>query len=226
MLRRVARRVPLRRARYGGVVARAGGHAAARRNERLVQTECSWLNRSRELWHDGAMTSETAPAGTPPTRPPEGAELATPVTRGQIARVGLILLVTFLVGALLLRLQADRIRELDLPLPAGWVAVSADTVLAGISPQSAVRAARSADAPVGATPRVRLITLSSGGTDAPNLKGTFWLIVTDDIRPSMEIPAGDAMDVIRAYVLIDQAGRVALAVERGFADTDPTLPPD
>lgn len=172
------------------------------------------------------MTSETAPAGTPPTRPPEGAELATPVTRGQIARVGLILLVTFLVGALLLRLQADRIRELDLPLPAGWVAVSADTVLAGISPQSAVRAARSAEAPVGATPRVRLITLMSGGTDAPNLKGTFWLIVTDDIRPSMEIPAGDAMDVIRAYVLIDQAGRVALAVERGFADTDPTLPPD
>jgi hypothetical protein len=160
------------------------------------------------------MTSETAPAGTPPTRPPEGAELATPVTRGQIARVGLILLVTFLVGALLLRLQADRIRELDLPLPAG------------ISPQSAVRAARSADAPVGATPRVRLITLSSGGTDAPNLKGTFWLIVTDDIRPSMEIPAGDAMDVIRAYVLVDQAGRVALAVERGFANTDPTMPPD
>ena len=106
------------------------------------------------------------------------------------------------------------------------MAVSSDTVLAGISPQSAVRAARSADAPVGATPRVRLITLSSGGTDAPNLKGTFWLIVTDDIRPSMEIPAGDAMDVIRAYVLIDQAGRVALAVERGFADTDPTLPPD
>lgn len=172
------------------------------------------------------MTSETAPAGTPPTRPPEGAELATPVTRGQIARVGLILLVTFLVGALLLRLQADRIRELDLPLPAGWAAVSADTVLAGISPQSAVRAARSADAPVGATPRVRLITLLSGGTDAPNLKGTFWLIVTDDIRPSMEIPAGDAMDVIRAYVLIDQAGRVALAVERGFANTDPTMPPD
>lgn len=172
------------------------------------------------------MTSETAPEGTPPTRPPEGAELATPVTRGQIARVGLILVVTFLVGALLLRLQADRIRELDLPLPAGWAAVSADTVLAGISPQSAVRAARSADAPVGATPRVRLITLISGGTDAPDLKGTFWLIVTDDIRPSMEIPAGDAMDVIRAYVLIDQAGRVALAVERGFADTDPTLPPD
>jgi hypothetical protein len=34
------------------------------------------------------------------------------------------------------------------------------------------------------------------------------------------------MDVIRAYVLIDQTGRVALAVERGFADTDPTLPPD
>ena len=172
------------------------------------------------------MTSETAPEGTPPTRPPEGAELATPVTRGQIARVGLILVITFLVGALLLRLQADRIRELDLPLPAGWAAVSADTVLAGISPQSAVRAARSADAPVGATPRVRLITLISGGTDAPDLKGTFWLIVTDDIRPSMEIPVGDAMDVIRAYVLIDQAGRVALAVERGFADTDPTLPPD
>jgi hypothetical protein len=73
---------------------------------------------------------------------------------------------------------------------------------------------------------VRLITLSSGGIDAPNLKGTFWLIVTDDIRPSMEIPAGDAMDVIRAYVLIDQTGRVALAVERGFSDTDPTLPPD
>lgn len=172
------------------------------------------------------MTSETAPAGTPPTRPPEGAVLAAPVTRGQIARVGLLLVVTFLVGALLLRMQADRIRPLDLPLPAGWAAVSADTVLAGISPQSAVRAARSADAPVGATPRVRLITLSSGGTDAPDLKGTFWLIVTDDVRPSMEIPAADAMDVIRAYVLIDQAGRVALAVERGFADTDPTLPPD
>jgi hypothetical protein len=172
------------------------------------------------------MTSETAPAGTPPTRPPEGAVLAAPVTRGQIARVGLLLFVTFLVGALLLRTQADRIRALDLPLPAGWEAVSADTVLAGISPQSAVRAARSADAPVGATPHVRLITLSSGGTDAPDLKGTFWLIVTDDVRPSMEIPAGDAMDVIRAYVLIDQSGNVALAVERGFADTDPTLPPD
>ena len=172
------------------------------------------------------MTSETAPAGTPPTRPPEGAVLAAPVTRGQIARVGLLLFATFLVGALLLRTQADQIRALDLPLPAGWKAVSADTVLAGISPQSAVRAARSADAPVGATPRVRLITLSSGGTDAPGLTGTFWLIVTDDVRPSMEIPAGDAMDVIRAYVLIDQTGRVALAVERGFADTDPTLPPD
>lgn len=172
------------------------------------------------------MTSETAPAGTPPTRPPEGAVLAAPVTRGQIARVGLLLFVTFLFGALLLRTQADRIRALDLPLPAGWEAVSADTVLAGISPQSAVRAARSADAPVGATPRVRLIALSSGGTDAPDLKGTFWLIVTDDVRPSMEIPAGDAMDVIRAYVLIDQSGNVALAVERGFADTDPTLPPD
>ena len=126
------------------------------------------------------MTSETAPAGTPPTRPPEGAVLAAPVTRGQIARVGLLLFVTFLVGALLLRTQADRIRPLDLPLPAGWSAVSADTVLAGISPQSAVRAARSADAPVGATPLVRLITLSSGGTDSPDLKGTFWLIVTDD----------------------------------------------
>ena len=186
----------------------------------------SWLNRSRELWHDGGMTSETAPAGTPPTRPPEGAVLAAPVTRGQIARVGLLLFTTFLVGALLLRTQADRIRALDLPLPAGWEAVSADTVLAGISPQSAVRAARSANAPVGATPRVRLITLLSVGSDAPNLTGTFWLIVTDDVRPSMEIPAGDALDVIRAYVLVDQAGRVALAVERGFADTDPTLPPD
>jgi hypothetical protein len=152
--------------------------------------------------------------------------LATPVTRGQIARVGLLLFATFLVGALLLRTQADRIRALDLPLPAGWEAVSADTILAGISPQSAVRAARLADAPVGATPRVRLITLSSGGTDAPGLSGTFWLIVTDDIRPSMEIPAGDATDVIRAYVLIDQRGGLALAVERGFAATDPTLPPD
>ena len=172
------------------------------------------------------MTSETAPVGTPPTRPPEGAVLAAPVTRVQIARVGLLLFATFLVGALLLRTQADRIRALDLPLPAGWEAVSADTVLAGISPQSAVRAARSANAPVGATPRVRLITLSRGGSDAPNLTGTFWLIVTDDVRPSMEIPAGDALDVIRAYVLVDQAGRVALAVERGFADTDPTLPPD
>ena len=172
------------------------------------------------------MKSESAPAGTPPTRPPEGAVLATPVTRGQIARVGLLLFATFMVGALLLRTQADRIRALDLPLPAGWEAVSADTILAGISPQSAVRAARLADAPVGATPRVRLITLSSGGTDAPGLSGTFWLIVTDDIRPSMEIPAGDATDVIRAYVLIDQRGGLALAVERGFAATDPTLPPD
>jgi len=172
------------------------------------------------------MTSESAPAGTPPTRPPEGAVLVTPVTRGQIARVGLLLFATFLVGALLLRTQADRIRALDLPLPAGWEAVSADTILAGISPQSAVRAARLADAPVGATPRVRLITLGSGGTDAPGLSGTFWLIVTDDIRPSMEIPAGDATDVIRAYVLIDQRGGLALAVERGFAATDPTLPPD
>jgi hypothetical protein len=42
----------------------------------------------------------------------------------------------------------------------------------------------------------------------------------------MEIPAGDATDVIRAYVLIDQRGGLALAVERGFAATDPTLPPD
>ena len=138
----------------------------------------------------------------------------------------MLLFATFLIGALLLRTQADRIRALDLPLPTGWEAVSADTVLAGISPQSAVRAARSANAPVGATPRVRLITLFNGGTDAPNLTGTFWLIVTDDVRPSMEIPAGDAMDVIRAYVLIDQTGRVALSVERGFSDTDPTLPPD
>ena len=172
------------------------------------------------------MTSETSPAGTPSPRPPEGAVLAAPVTRGQIARVGLLLFATFLIGALLLRTQADRIRALDLPLPAGWEAVSADTVLAGISPQSAVRAARSADAPVGATPRVRLITLTNAGSDAPGLTGTFWLIVTDDVRPSMEIPAGDAMDVIRAYVLVDQAGGVALAVERGFSTTDPTLPPD
>jgi len=172
------------------------------------------------------MTSETAPAGTPPTRPPEGVVLAAPVTRGQIARVGLLLFVAFLGGALLLRSQADRIRALDLPLPVGWAAVSADTVLAGISPQSAVRAARSAEAPVGATPRVRLITLNSGGSDAPALKGTFWLIVTDDVRPTMQIPAGDALDVIRAYVLVDQKGQVALAVERGFAKADPTLPPD
>jgi hypothetical protein len=42
----------------------------------------------------------------------------------------------------------------------------------------------------------------------------------------MQIPAGDALDVIRAYVLVDQSGHVALAVERGFANTDPTLPPE
>jgi len=152
--------------------------------------------------------------------------MATPVSRGQIVRVALLLATAFIVGALLLRAQADRIRPLDLPLPAGWVAVTADTVLAGISPQSAVRAARSADAPVGATPRVRLITLTSAGSDAAELSGVYWLIVTDDVRPTMEIPAGDSLDVIRAYVLVDQRGGVALATERGFSTADPTLPPD
>ena len=165
----------------------------------------------------------TQSAATPP---PAGVEIATPVSRGQIVRVALLLTTAFIVGALLLRAQADRIRPLDLPLPAGWVAVTADTVLAGISPQSAVRAARSADAPIGATPRVRLITLTSAGADAAALSGVYWLIVTDDVRPPMEIPAGDALDVIRAYVLVDQGGAVVLAVERGFSTADPTLPPD
>jgi hypothetical protein len=153
-------------------------------------------------------------------------EIATPVSRGQIVRVALLLATAFIVGALLLRAQADRIRPLDLPLPAGWEAVTADTVLAGISPQSAVRAARSADAPIGATPRVRLITLTSAGSDAAALSGVYWLIVTDDVRPTMEIPVGDSLDVIRAYVLVDQRGVIALAVERGFSTADPTLPPD
>ena len=148
------------------------------------------------------------------------------MSRGQIVRVALLLATAFIVGALLLRAQADRIRPLDLPLPAGWVAVTADTVLAGISPQSAVRAARSADAPIGATPRVRLITLTSAGSDAAALSGVYWLIVTDNVRPTMEIPVGDSLDVIRAYVLVDQRGVVALAVERGFSTADPTLPPD
>ena len=165
----------------------------------------------------------TQSAATPP---PAGVEIATPVSRGQIVRVALLLTTAFIVGALLLRAQADRIRPLDLPLPAGWVAVTADTVLAGISPQSAVRAARSADAPIGATPRVRLITLTSAGSDAAALSGVYWLIVTDDVRPTMEIPVGDSLDVIRAYVLVDQRGGVALAVERGFSTADPTLPPD
>ncbi|MEY4045591.1 MAG: hypothetical protein RIR19_60 [Chloroflexota bacterium] len=160
------------------------------------------------------------------TKRPRGVEIAAPVTRGQVLRVAALLATTFLVGALLLRLQADRVRPLDLPLPAGWSATSADTILAGISPQSAVRAARAADAPVGATPRVRLIQLESAGDDAFGLVGVFWLIVTDDVRPKMVIPAGDALDVIRAYVLVDQTGDVALAVERGFASSDPTLPPD
>lgn len=159
-------------------------------------------------------------------KPPRGVQLATPVTRTQVVRVAALLAATFLAGAFLLRLQADRVRPLDLPLPSGWAATSADTILAGISPQSAVRAARAADAPVGATPHVRLIQLESAGDDAFGLVGTFWLIVTDDVRPKMEIPAGDALDVIRAYVLVDQQGAVALAVERGFASTDPTLPPD
>ncbi len=158
--------------------------------------------------------------------PPLGVELAAPVRRAQVLRVALILTLTFLAGALLLRAQADRIRPLDLPLPSGWEAVSADTVLAGISPQSAVRAARTANAPVGASPRVRLIRLTSAGSDAAALHGVYWLIVTDDVRPSMEIPAGDALDVIRAYVLIDQRGVLVLATERGFSDADPTLPPD
>ena len=73
---------------------------------------------------------------------------------------------------------------------------------------------------------VRLIQLESAGDDAFGLVGVFWLIVTDDVRPKMQIPAGDALDVIRAYVLVDQSGDVALAVERGFALSDPTLPPD
>ena len=173
------------------------------------------------------MSQNESPATQPPaTPPPAGVEIATPVSRGQIVRVALLLATAFIVGALLLRAQADRIRPLDLPLPAGWVAVTADTVLAGISPQSAVRAARSADAPIGATPRVRLITLTSAGSDAAALSGVYWLIVTDDVRPTMEIPVGDSLDVIRAYVLVDQRGGVALAVERGFSTADPTLPPD
>ena len=89
-----------------------------------------------------------------------------------------------------------------------------------------MRAARSADAPIGATPRVRLIKLTSAGADAAALSGVYWLIVTDDVRPTMEIPAGDSLDVIRAYVLVDQGGAVVLAVERGFSSADPTLPPD
>jgi hypothetical protein len=173
------------------------------------------------------MSQNESPATQPPaTPPPTGVEIATPVSRGQIVRVALLLATAFIVGALLLRAQADRIRPLDLPLPAGWVAVTADTVLAGISPQSAVRAARSADAPIGATPRVRLITLTSAGSDAAALSGVYWLIVTDDVRPTMEIPVGDSLDVIRAYVLVDQRGVIALAVERGFSTADPTLPPD
>ena len=173
------------------------------------------------------MSQNESPATQPPaTPPPAGVEIATPVSRGQIVRVALLLATAFIVGALLLRAQADRIRPLDLPLPAGWVAVTADTVLAGISPQSAVRAARSADAPIGATPRVRLITLTSAGSDAAALSGVYWLIVTDDVRPTMEIPVGDSLDVIRAYVLVDQRGVIALAVERGFSTADPTLPPD
>jgi ankyrin repeat protein len=148
------------------------------------------------------------------------------VQKGLNECVALLLAIAFIVGALLLRAQADRIRPLDLPLPAGWVAVTADTVLAGISPQSAVRAARSAEAPIGATPRVRLIKLTSAGSDAAALSGVYWLIVTDDVRPTMEIPVGDSLDVIRAYVLVDQGGAVVLAVERGFSTADPTLPPD
>ena len=73
---------------------------------------------------------------------------------------------------------------------------------------------------------MRLIRLSSAGSDAAGLSGIYWLIVTDDVRPTMAVPAGDSLDVIRAYVLVDQAGRVALAVERGFSATSPTLPPD
>ena len=165
----------------------------------------------------------TQSAATPP---PAGVEIATPVSREQIVRVALLLATAFIVGALLLRAQADRIRPLDLPLPAGWEAVTADTVLAGISPQSAVRAARSADAPIGATPRVRLIKLTSAGADAAALSGVYWLVVTDNVRPTMEIPADDSLDVIRAYVLVDQDGLVVLAVERGFSSADPTLPPD
>lgn len=173
------------------------------------------------------MSQNESPATQPPaTPPPAGVEIATPVSRGQIVRVALLLATAFIVGALLLRAQADRIRPLDLPLPAGWEAVTADTVLAGISPQSAVRAARSADAPIGATPRVRLITLTSAGSDAAALSGVYWLILTDDVRPTMEIPVGDSLDVIRAYVLVDQRGVVVLAVERGFSAADPTLPPD
>ena len=173
------------------------------------------------------MSQNESPATQPSaTPPPAGVEIATPVSRGQIVRVALLLATAFIVGALLLRAQADRIRPLDLPLPAGWVAVTADTVLAGISPQSAVRAARSAEAPIGATPRVRLITLTSAGSDAAALSGVYWLIVTDDVRPTMEIPVGDSLDVIRAYVLVDQRGAVVLEVERGFSTADPTLPPD
>ena len=176
------------------------------------------------------MTARPAnPAPSAPPAPQEGATALRrpePITRAQILRVGLLLVAAFVVGALLLRFQADRIRILDMPLPAGWSAVSADSVLAGVSPQSAVRAARAADAPVGASPHVRLIRLASAGSDAAGLSGVYWLIVTDDVRPTMAVPAGDSLDVIRAYVLVDQTGRVALAVERGFSTASPTLPPD
>jgi len=173
------------------------------------------------------MSQDESPATEPAaTQPPAGVEIAAPVSRGQIARVALLLATAFVIGALLLRAQADQIRPLDLPLPAGWEAVTADTVLAGISPQSAVRAARLADAPIGATPRVRLIRLISAGTDGASLSGIYWLIVTDDVRPTLEIPAGDVLDVIRAYVLVDQQGALVLTTERGFSSADPTLPPD
>jgi hypothetical protein len=46
------------------------------------------------------------------------------------------------------------------------------------------------------------------------------------VRPTMEIPVGDSLDVIRAYVLVNQDGIVVLAAERGFSRADPTLPPD
>ena len=79
------------------------------------------------------MNQNESPAPESATvTPPAGVELATPVSRGQIVRVALLLTVAFIVGALLLTILwgggltvvASWSRPADSFPPRDWVQVS------------------------------------------------------------------------------------------------------